>query len=268
VAALDRSPASQQVAGSRQQAGSRGGRTGAKMKGIEAAKRLAARAAVDEFVKDGMAVGIGSGSTIAYGVVRLAERVKEEGLKVVCVPTSFQSKLLVVEHGLTLGELDRYPVLDVAIDGADEVDSELNCIKGGGGCQLQEKIVAAAAKTFVICADYRKDSSQLGENWTKGIPLEVAPMAYQPVMIKLKDMGAKEVNLRMAQSKAGPCVTDNGNFVIDAHFGALPPADIALLEDKLNAVPGILCTGLFVKMAVKAFFGNEDGSVSSRTFQH
>mmetsp|Transcript_17158 Transcript_17158/g.33626 ORF Transcript_17158/g.33626 Transcript_17158/m.33626 type:complete len:238 (-) Transcript_17158:278-991(-) len=233
------------------------------MSGIEKAKDLAARAAVDEFVRDGMAVGIGSGSTIAYAVVRLAERIKEENLKIVCVPTSFQAKQLIAEYKLTLSDLENHPELDVAIDGADEVDDDLNCIKGGGGCQTQEKIVASCAKTLVICADYRKDSKLLGQQWLKGVPIEVIPIAYVPIMAKLKALNAEKVELRMAKAKAGPCVTDNGNLILDAHFGEI--ADPAKLENDLNAIPGVVCTGLFINMAEKVFFGQEDGTVTTRT---
>jgi len=228
---------------------------------VEQAKRKAAIAAVDKYVFDGNKVGIGSGSTIAYAVERLAERVSKEKLNVVCVPTSFQANQLIHQYGLTLGSLDQHPELDIAIDGADEVDSQLNCIKGGGGCQTQEKIVASCAKIFVICADYRKDSSVLGEQWTKGVPLEVIPMAYVPVLSKLKKMGA-DATLRMALSKAGPCVSDNGNLIIDAKFGLIN--DVVELEARLNSIPGIVCTGLFVGMAKEAFFGTAEGQVTSR----
>ena len=231
---------------------------------VEIAKAKAAAAAVDEYVRTDQIVGIGSGSTIAYAVQRLAQRVKDEQLKVVCVPTSFQSRQLICDHGLPLGDLDSYPVLDVAIDGADEVDLALNCIKGGGGCLTQEKIVASCATIFVICADYRKDSAVLGVKWRKGVPVEVVPMAYRPLLGKLKAMGG-EPTLRMATSKAGPCVTDNGNFIIDADFGEIK--DPAALETALCAVPGIVCTGLFVRMAEKVFFGAEDGTVYTKTPQ-
>lgn len=107
-------------------------------------------------------------------------------------------------------------MIDVTIDGADEVDTQLNCIKGGGACQLQEKIVAYAAKKFVVIADYRKESTQLGEQWVQGVPVEVIPMAYVPLMNKLREMGGAPV-LRMAKAKAGPVVTDNGNFVLDVN---------------------------------------------------
>lgn len=231
---------------------------------VEEAKNAAATAAVDEFVKDGQVVGIGSGSTVVHAVVRIAERVKDEGLNLICVPTSFQAKQLITDHGLVLGDLERNPELDVAIDGADEVDAALNCIKGGGGCQTQEKIVAFNAKTFVVCADYRKDSAVLGQQWKQGVPIEVVPMAYVPLLKRLENMGAKPT-LRMAKAKAGPCVTDNGNFIIDADFGEIAVKDVAALEASLNALPGIVCTGLFVQMAQKAFFGAQDGSVTVRT---
>lgn len=108
---------------------------------LEMAKKIAAERAVDDFVKDNMILGIGSGSTIIYSVKRLSEKVKNENLNVICIPTSFQAKQLILDHGLQLGELDRNPEIDVAIDGADECDSDLNCIKGGGGCLLQVSII-------------------------------------------------------------------------------------------------------------------------------
>ncbi|KAK4887089.1 hypothetical protein RN001_003360 [Aquatica leii] len=114
-------------------------------------------------------IGIGSGSTIVYAVERLTEKVANEQLKVVCIPTSFQAKQLIVQHKLTLGDLDAYPELDLCIDGADEVDLKLCLIKGGGGCLLQEKIVASCAQDLVIIADYTKDSKRLGDQYKKGL---------------------------------------------------------------------------------------------------
>ncbi len=228
---------------------------------IEQAKRKAGYAAVDEYIQDGMVVGIGSGSTVVYAVERLVERVKTENLKVVCIPTSFQSTQLIVEGGLTLGDLSRYPDIDVDIDGADEVDDNLTLIKGGGGCHVQEKIVASCAKKLVIVADYRKDSHLLGEKWKKGIPLEVIPFAYVPVMKKLEGMGGKPT-LRMAKNKAGPVVSDNGNFIVDVDFGLLEkPSE---LNQQIKMIPGVVETGLFINMAVKAYFGQADGTLVSR----
>ncbi|TMW68265.1 hypothetical protein Poli38472_005733 [Pythium oligandrum] len=228
---------------------------------VEQAKRTAARQAVDEFVRDGHIVGVGSGSTVVYAAERLGELVREKQLNIKCIPTSFQSKQLIAQHKLTLTSLDENPVIDVTIDGADEVDLALNCIKGGGGCQLQEKIVAYAAKTFVVIADYRKESTKLGEQWTKGVPIEVVPMAYVLISEKMKQMGGTPV-LRMAQQKAGPVVTDNGNFVLDVNFGLIE--DPATLSDRIKLLPGVVEVGLFCGMASKAFFGQEDGSFTTR----
>jgi len=229
---------------------------------VEEAKKKAAYAAVDEFIKNNQVVGIGSGSTIVYAVERIAQRAKEEKLQLICIPTSFQSIQLITKGGLVLSDLSQHPQIDVAIDGADEVDENLQLIKGGGACQAQEKIVAYNAKTFVVIADYRKDSKQLGEQWKKGVPIEVLSFAYVPVMKKIEQLGGKPI-LRMAEKKAGPVVTDNGNFIIDADFGIIK--DPASLNNELKSIPGIVETGLFINMAVKAFFGKEDGSVSSRS---
>lgn len=234
---------------------------------VEKGKRLAANAAVDENVRVNMVVGVGSGSTIAYAVERLAEKVRQGLTGIVCVPTSFQSKQLIVDNDLTLSDLERHPVLDVAIDGADEVDDQLNLIKGGGGCLTQEKIVASCAGKFYVVADFRKDSTQLGENWKKGIPIEVVPMAWKPVKTKIeKDFGG-EAPLRMAVNKAGPLVTDNGNFILDWRFNddaVNSTRSWAEVDRKLQCIPGIVDTGLFCDMTTKVYFGMKDGTVKMR----
>lgn len=245
-------------AGSTGRAAAAGRAGAAQLSPLESAKRSAARAAVDEFVRDGMAVGVGSGSTIVYAIERLGERVREEGLDIVCVPTSFQSEQLCDEQGLRLSELTRTPVLDIAIDGADEVDGALNAIKGGGGCQAREKCVAAAAKKFVIVADHRKQSTALGTQWRKGVPVEVLPFAWAAVKRRLEAMDAT-VELRMATKKAGPVVTDTGNLILDVDFGRID--DPAALEAAITLVPGVTEAGLFVRMASRAYFGQADGSV-------
>ncbi|XP_054653349.1 ribose-5-phosphate isomerase [Dunckerocampus dactyliophorus] len=228
----------------------------------EEAKKLAAYAAVDNHVQNNQVVGVGSGSTIVYAVDRLAERVRQEKLNIVCVPTSFQARQLILQHGLVLSDLDRHPELDVAIDGADEVDADLTLIKGGGGCLTQEKIVAGCAKHFIVIADYRKDSKALGQQWKKGVPIEVVPMAYVPVSRKIVQHFGGEANLRMAVSKAGPVVTDNSNFIVDWKFeGAQKWKDI---NRAIKMIPGVVETGLFVGMAERAYFGMENGSVEMR----
>ncbi|XP_071506595.1 ribose-5-phosphate isomerase-like [Diadema antillarum] len=234
-----------------------------KMSLVDQAKKAAACAAVDNHVKDNCRLGVGSGSTIVFAVQRLAERVKTEKLNVTCIPTSFQAKQLIVENGLTLSDLERTPELDVAIDGADEVDSCLTLIKGGGGCLTQEKIVAANASMFIVIADYRKQSSKLGESWTKGIPIEVIPMAYRPIVRTIETKFGGSPELRMAKSKAGPVVTDNGNFIIDWKFEMQPESWDSVNRD-LMMIPGVVDTGLFINMAKRAYFGMEDGSVQTQ----
>jgi len=222
-------------------------------------KRAAAYRAVDELVRSGMAVGVGTGSTAAYVAKRLGERARTEpGFSVKCVPTSFQSRQLLVENALELTDLERTPELDVVIDGADEVDERLECIKGGGGAQTQEKVVAAAGKVFCVVADDRKSQKVLGATWKAGVPVEVLSMAYVPVMRRIERLGGKPT-LRMAKAKAGPVVTDNGNFLIDADFGEI--RDPAKLNLELSLIPGVVETGLFVGMCSVAYFGRADGSV-------
>lgn len=235
---------------------------------LEQAKQRAAHQAVDAHIKSGMRVGIGSGSTVVYAVERLEQRRHSEGLEVTCVPSSFQATALITKAGLTLSDLSRTPHLDVAIDGADEVDAALNCIKGGGGCMLQEKIVVSCAAKFIVVADARKDSAKLATQWTKGIPLEVIPSAHVPVCNALRAMGGTPT-LRMAgASKAGPVVTDNGNFVVDVVMNGGKPievSEVAELDRKLQDIVGVVETGLFVGRAAEAYFGQEDGSVKHRT---
>ncbi|XP_015686972.1 ribose-5-phosphate isomerase [Protobothrops mucrosquamatus] len=226
----------------------------------EEAKKLAAWAAVNNHVQTNHVVGIGSGSTIVHAVQKLAERVKKENLNIVCIPTSFQARQLILQNGLTLSDLDRHPELNVAIDGADEVDSDLSLIKGGGGCLTQEKIVAGCAKSFIVIADYRKKSKNLGEQWKKGIPIEVIPMAYVPIIKLLTNKFGGITELRMAVNKAGPVVTDNGNFLLDWKFDKVHNWNEMNIAIKM--IPGVVETGLFINMAERVYFGMEDGSVS------
>ncbi|XP_028391466.1 ribose-5-phosphate isomerase-like [Dendronephthya gigantea] len=228
---------------------------------MEAAKKAAGYTAIDRHVKDNQVIGIGSGSTIVPAVQRLAERVKQENLQVKCVPTSFQANQLIVENGLYLSDLSRNPKLDVAFDGADEVDESMNLIKGGGGCLTQEKIVASCAETFVVVADERKDSKQFGQQWKRGVPVEVIPMAYSPVMLAMKGLGLTPV-LRMAKEKAGPIVTDNRNFIIDFQFEKVENWEE--LNQILMMIPGVVETGLFINMASEVIFGKADGTTYTR----
>jgi len=225
---------------------------------IELGKKNAAIKAVEENIKEGMILGIGSGSTVVYAVEKIAEMNREKNLNLKCIPTSFQSYQLINEHELNLVSLNQYPEIDLDIDGADEIDKNLNLIKGGGGCLVQEKIVASNSNKLVIIADFRKNSNNLGENWKKGVPIEVIPIAQVPLMKKFENLGGKPI-LRMAKAKAGPLVTDNGNFIIDVDFGIIN--DPQKLDMKINSIPGVVDTGFFIGMASKAYIGQKDGNV-------
>ncbi|MFX0032353.1 MAG: ribose 5-phosphate isomerase A [Promethearchaeota archaeon] len=225
---------------------------------IEEGKKKAAIEAVKDNVEKDMILGIGSGSTVVYALKEIATRNKNEQLNLKCVPSSFQSSQLIIENGLPMVSLNQYPEIDLDIDGADEIDRDLNLIKGGGGCLLQEKILASNSKKLVIIADFRKKSEKLGENWRKGIPIEVIPMAHVTVMKKLEKLGGKS-KLRIAKAKMGPLITDNGNFIIDVDFGIIEIP--SKLNSELLNIPGIVDTGLFINMVSKVYIGQEDGTV-------
>ncbi|KAK9367100.1 ribose 5-phosphate isomerase A-domain-containing protein [Lipomyces kononenkoae] len=234
--------------------------------GVEDAKRLAAYRAIDtHFPPNAKVVGIGSGSTVVYCVERIVQKkaTGEIPSDTVFIPTGFQSKELIIQGGLNLGAIDGYPVLDVAFDGADEVDPALNCIKGGGACLFQEKLVAQCAKKFIVVADFRKNSTALGLQWVQGVPIEVVPLAHARVRQDLLEMGALTATLRLGgKAKAGPVITDNCNVIIDAHFG--PIADPVALAQKIKMLVGVVEVGLFINMADVAYFGNENGSVTAK----
>jgi len=216
----------------------------------EAAKRKAALAAV-KHVKDGFVVGLGSGSTAAYAIEALGERIKREKLSLLAVPTSYQAFLLAVKCGIAVTTLDEHPVIDVTIDGADQIDAKLNLIKGMGAALAREKIVASASKMNIIIADESKKVAVLGE---KGhpVPVEVLPFAITTVKRRIEAVGGKAV-LREGKGKLGPVITDNGNAIIDASFG--PIDNVAELEKKLKMIPGVVETGLFIGLADIAYVG-------------
>jgi ribose 5-phosphate isomerase A len=230
---------------------------------VDDAKRLAGYTAIDNHVQSGMRVGIGSGSTVVFAVERLAEKIQDGTLAdILAICTSFQTTLLCREKGIQVTTLDDPRVdgvLDVAIDGADEFDPDLNLIKGGGGAHTQEKIVDSAAKIFVVIVDEKKQSGALGEKWA--VPIEVIPAGLRPVMKALETLGAEPV-LRMGEKvKAGPVISDNGNFIVDAKFGVIE--DPARLDEQLNRIPGIVDHGLFVNMASVLYMGRSDGTIET-----
>uniref|UniRef100_A0A8C9UU18 ribose-5-phosphate isomerase n=1 Tax=Spermophilus dauricus TaxID=99837 RepID=A0A8C9UU18_SPEDA len=211
--------------------------------------------------QDNQVLGIGSGSTIVHAVQRIG-MFSDCLLMPWCYLLSSQARQLILQYGLTLSDLDRHPEIDLAIDGADEVDADLNLIKGGGGCLTQEKIVAGYASRFIVVADFRKDSKNLGEQWHKGIPIEVIPMAYVPVSRAVTRKFGGAVELRMAVNKAGPVVTDNGNFILDWKFDQVHKW--SEVNTAIKMIPGVVDTGLFINMAERVYFGMQDGSVSVR----
>ncbi|CAI5758377.1 unnamed protein product [Candida verbasci] len=231
------------------------------MSQIESAKKLAAYKAVDEnFPKDAKVVGIGSGSTVIYVAERIGQLPNKDDFK--CIPTGFQSRQLIIDNKLHLGSIEQYPDLDIAFDGADEVAPNLDVIKGGGACLFQEKLVASNAKKFIIVADYRKKSQILGSKWTQGIPIEIVPNSYTTIIRELFKLGCKKVELRQGgKAKAGPVITDNNNFLLDADFAEIEnPKE---LHEKIKMLVGVVDTGLFIQMADKAYFGEEDGDVKT-----
>jgi ribose 5-phosphate isomerase A len=223
-------------------------------------KKFAGTAAA-RLIEDGMVVGVGTGSTIAFLIEALGRRVREEGLRVVGVPTSFQSRLLCGKLGITVRDMQDCASLDLAIDGADEVDPRLDLIKGGGASHTREKVVAMMAKEFVVVVDETKLVPALGT--TFAIPVEVIPSALAFVDRRLRDLGGAP-SLRMAVAKDGPVVTDNGQFVVDVRF---PPAsDLRHTDLDLHRIPGVVETGLFFDLASKALVGGgSPGSPTLRT---
>ena len=206
-----------------------------------------------------MVLGLGSGSTAALLIHELGRRWQAGELSDIRgVPTSFQSSVLAQQYGIphtTLNEVDH---LDLAIDGADEVDPRLNLIKGGGACQTREKLVDSRADRFVVVVDTTKLSDVLGKNFP--VAVEVLAEAYVQVQAGLRDLGSDPV-LRMAVRKAGPVVTDQGNLILDAKFAAID--DPAAMEQTINNLPGVLDNGLFPGMADEVLVGRVDGDQAS-----
>jgi ribose 5-phosphate isomerase A len=221
---------------------------------VEAAKRKAALEAV-KHVEDCFVVGLGSGSTAAYAIEALGERIKREHLSVLGVPTSYQAFLLAVKNGIAVTTLEEHGVVDVTIDGADQIDPKLNLVKGMGAALAREKIVASASKQNIIIADESKKVKALGENGHP-VPVEVLPFAIAVVKHRIEAVGGSAV-LREGKGKVGPVITDNGNVVIDAVFGVIRSA--AELELKLKMIPGVVETGLFIGLASTAYIGTPSG---------
>ncbi len=207
-------------------------------------KQEVGRAAAQR-VQSNCIVGLGTGSTTAYAIEYIGERLaKGEISNVVGIPTSYQAEVLARKYGIPLTTLDVVDHIDIAIDGADEVDPHKNLIKGGGAAHTREKIVDSLADLFIVVVDSSKIVEKLGSTFP--LPVEVIPMAVTPVMRQLERLGGKP-ELRMGVKKAGPVVTDQGNLVIDVKFDSIDnPAE---LEKTINNIPGVVENGLFVGLA-------------------
>lgn len=206
-----------------------------------------------QLVKNNMVIGLGTGSTTAFVIQELGRRVAD-GLKILGVPTSYQSAFLASENRIPLTTLDEHPVLDIDIDGADQV-SNFVAIKGGGAAHTREKIVAESAKTFVVVADESKISDVLNHP----VPLEVIPFARKLVEKNVAKLGGK-TDVRMGINKDGPVISDNGNFIMDANFGEIE--DPVSLSKALSNCTGIVEHGIFTNVNV-VYVGKKDGTVET-----
>lgn len=234
----------------------------AQLSPVETAKFVAAKRAVD-FVEGGMRVGLGTGSTAAWMVRCLGERVRGEGLRITGVPTSSRTAALAREEGIEVVTLDEAGWLDLTIDGTDEFDAELTLIKGGGGALLREKIVATASDRMIVIADAGKQVARLG---AFPLPIEVIGFGWQATRTLVErllgdcDVAGREVTLRM--DGARPYATDEGNRILDLHLGRI--GDARGLAAALNRVPGVVENGLFVDICDRVIIGHEDGRVEMR----
>lgn len=219
---------------------------------VEDAKKRAALEAV-KHIRNGYALGLGSGTTAAYAIGEIGKVIRQNNWHITAVPTSYQAFLLAVECGIQVTSLDERPKLDLNIDGADQIDRDLNMIKGMGGALTREKIVASASKLNVVVADESKLVRKLGVNHP--VPVEVLPFAVATVCSKIHGIGGKPV-LRVGNGKVGPVVTDNGNFIVDVYVRSINNPNE--LDSKLKSIPGVIETGLFVGIADIAYVGTRN----------
>lgn len=231
-------------------------------------KVLVANTAIDTLISkglifSGMKIGLGTGSTAMPAVKRLAYHIQNGNLKdVKAVVTSFQTQNACQDYGIPVYSMNDKIIggqLDLAIDGADEVDPECNCIKGGGAAHVREKIVEYNSKIFVVIADSSKAVENIGTKFP--VPVEIIADARVPVTKALNELGADCV-LREGVRKAGPVITDNGNQILDCTWKE--PIDVPQMEMKINSIVGVLENGLFSKNKPIVFIAKEDGSVETR----
>lgn len=216
-------------------------------------KLNAAKSALEKIPSTGP-IGLGSGSTVAIFAKELGRLISKETHDICVVPSSYQAYQLAVKHNIPLTNLDLNPELMLTVDGADEVDKNLNLTKGGGGALFQEKVVASASKKLIIIVDESKLVDKLASRSL--IPIEVLPFSLGVVRNKIRDLGIEPI-VRQAEKKMGPVVTDNGNFIIDLKFSK-PIDDPGKVAMDLKMISGVVETGLFVGMTDEVHVGKED----------
>ena len=247
-------------------AGSRGGNSRMQLSQDEL-KRMVGYKAVDDYVTSGMVVGLGTGSTAAFAVERVGMLLKSGELKdILAVPTSVRTKEQAEELGIPLVTLDTHSELDVAIDGADEVDPDLNLVKGGGGALLREKMVEVCAKKFIVIVDESKLCNGLGPGFP--LPVEITPFCWEHTLRKvasLPSVAGCEAKLRMGSAATGskpdgdePAVTDNGNYIVDLFFDE-PIKDAVKAADELKNTVGVVDHGLFCGLTTAVIIAGSDG---------
>lgn len=226
------------------------------MSWVEKARLSAAAQAIRE-IRNGATIGLGSGSTVLKTLELGADKIKKENLDVSFVPTSYQMELALKRLGLKSAHLEEDTELEVALDGADQVQwRSLDLVKGGGAALLREKVVDSSARRLVVVVDEKKIAKTLGGD--QPIPVEILPFGYHSTLAKIKRVSEKAV-LREGSGKVGPVVTDNGNLIVDAYFRNLRRPEI--VHERLKKIPGVIETGLFLDMCDVAYVGRKDGKV-------
>lgn len=214
-------------------------------------KKEKAAESVVSMVKDGMVVGLGTGSTAELAIMKLGERVKLEELEILGVPTSLRTEMVAIESGIRVTTLSEHPSLDISIDGADQVDLQLNLVKGGWGSHTKEKIVSYAAKRFVICVD----DSKMVKRLNKPVPLEVLPYAVKVVEAQVKRLGGVPV-LRQDGNRGGYFITEGGNLILDVDMGTINnPEEMSMA---LSSIVGSVEHGIFTN-ASEVHVGDDEG---------
>ena len=218
-------------------------------------KKIAAEKATEN-VKSGMVVGLGTGSTVYYALLKLGDRVRE-GLDIVGIPTSAGTEKIAIAQQIPLTTLTSHPTIDLTIDGADEVDAHLNLIKGGGAALVREKIIANASKEILIVVDESKVSRVLGTTFP--LPVEIVRFGWEATQAEVNRICGNST-LRLAPTQDGsqqPLITDNGNYILDCHFDGIPAPE--QVELQLNNIPGVVENGIFVNRADKIIIGTPSG---------